>query len=261
MRKSGGKIVSILLIILSIVLIGTCANAHSGRTDANGGHRDNQNKSGLGSYHYHCGGYPAHLHPNGVCPYASSSSSSKGSTSSNSSSNKKSTSSNSSSSKSNTSTNSSYSNSKTTNKPITVDVTGIRIDEDINDIEVGESRNLTATITPSNATNKDVTWKSSDESIATVNSEGEVIAKKAGTVEITATCSNGKTSTIEISVKDIPETENNVMSNYTNNSIINNEEDVKSSSEGDSNPLGVVAVLGLMGVGGYLGYKSYKKSK
>lgn len=46
------------------------AEAHSGRTDANGGHRDNKNKSGLGSYHYHCGGHPAHLHPNGVCPYA-----------------------------------------------------------------------------------------------------------------------------------------------------------------------------------------------
>lgn len=46
------------------------ANAHSGRTDSSGGHRDNQNKSGLGSYHYHCGGHSAHLHPNGVCPYS-----------------------------------------------------------------------------------------------------------------------------------------------------------------------------------------------
>lgn len=45
------------------------AEAHSGRTDGHGGHRDNKNKSGLGSYHYHCGGYPAHLHTNGVCPY------------------------------------------------------------------------------------------------------------------------------------------------------------------------------------------------
>ena len=50
--------------------------AHGGRTDSNGGHRDNKNKSGLGSYHYHCGGHPAHLHPNGVCPYSNSSSSS-----------------------------------------------------------------------------------------------------------------------------------------------------------------------------------------
>ena len=47
------------------------AEAHSGRTDRYGGHRDNKNKRGLGSYHDHCGGHPAHLHENGVCPYAS----------------------------------------------------------------------------------------------------------------------------------------------------------------------------------------------
>lgn len=47
------------------------ASAHSGRTDANGGHRDNKNKSGLGYYHYHHG-YSAHLHPNGICPYDTS---------------------------------------------------------------------------------------------------------------------------------------------------------------------------------------------
>ena len=52
------------------------ALAHSGRTDASGGHRDNKNKSGLGSYHYHCGGNPPHLHTGGVCPYAKKSSSS-----------------------------------------------------------------------------------------------------------------------------------------------------------------------------------------
>lgn len=46
--------------------------AHSGRTDANGGHHDNKNVSGLGSYHYHCGGHPAHLHNGGICPYSSS---------------------------------------------------------------------------------------------------------------------------------------------------------------------------------------------
>lgn len=48
------------------------AYAHGGKTDANGGHRDNKNVSGLGPYHYHCGGYPAHLHIGGVCPYKSS---------------------------------------------------------------------------------------------------------------------------------------------------------------------------------------------
>lgn len=44
------------------------ALAHGGRTDSSGGHRDNNNVSGLGSYHYHHG-YSAHLHTNGVCPY------------------------------------------------------------------------------------------------------------------------------------------------------------------------------------------------
>ena len=52
------------------------AEAHSGRTDSSGGHRDNRNASGLGYYHYHCGGHPAHLHTNGVCPYAAGSGSS-----------------------------------------------------------------------------------------------------------------------------------------------------------------------------------------
>ena len=54
------------------------AEAHPGRTDSSGGHHDNKNKSGLGSYHYHCGGHPAHLHPNGVCPYKSGGSGSTG---------------------------------------------------------------------------------------------------------------------------------------------------------------------------------------
>ena len=56
--------------LLAICLVGMLnVFAHSGRTDANGGHRDNNNKSGLGGYHYHCGGYPAHSHAGGVCPY------------------------------------------------------------------------------------------------------------------------------------------------------------------------------------------------
>lgn len=56
--------------------------AHQGRTDSSGGHRDNKNKSGLGYYHYHCGGYPAHLHTNG-CPYSNGYSSSNNRNSSN----------------------------------------------------------------------------------------------------------------------------------------------------------------------------------
>lgn len=57
------------LLLAVLIALSSVAFAHSGRTDSYGGHRDNQNKSGLGSYHYHCGGYPPHLHPDGICPY------------------------------------------------------------------------------------------------------------------------------------------------------------------------------------------------
>lgn len=61
------------LFIASTLVFGSVApttlvDAHSGRTDAQGGHKDNKNVSGLGSYHYHHG-YSAHLHKNGKCPY------------------------------------------------------------------------------------------------------------------------------------------------------------------------------------------------
>ena len=57
----------LLSLFVAIISLGLIASAHSGRTDGGGGHRDTRNVSGLGSYHYHCGGYPAHLHKNGVC--------------------------------------------------------------------------------------------------------------------------------------------------------------------------------------------------
>lgn len=52
------------LIPLLAILLCTVSYAHSGRTDANGGH---YNRS-TGEYHYHHG-YSAHQHPGGVCPY------------------------------------------------------------------------------------------------------------------------------------------------------------------------------------------------
>lgn len=82
MRKSKKLLCSILAATtLSTAILPTPAfllttEAHSGRTDSNGGHKDNKNASGLGYYHYHCGGYPAHLHKQGVCPYSSTSSTS-----------------------------------------------------------------------------------------------------------------------------------------------------------------------------------------
>lgn len=77
MRK--GKITSLLL-AATITLAPAASLGHGGRTDANGGHKDNKNKSGLGGYHYHCGGNPAHLHTNG-CPYSAKTTTKKATTS------------------------------------------------------------------------------------------------------------------------------------------------------------------------------------
>lgn len=66
------KLKTLLFIVLICVSMSFTSFAHSGRTDSNGGHHDYKNNSGLGSYHYHHG-YPAHLHPGGVCPYSSGS--------------------------------------------------------------------------------------------------------------------------------------------------------------------------------------------
>ncbi|HNX16639.1 MAG TPA: Ig-like domain-containing protein, partial [Bacilli bacterium] len=65
-------------------------------------------------------------------------------------------------------------------------VTGVSLNESYVNIDVDESFTLIATITPSNATNKDVSWSSSDSSIAQVNS-GVIIGKSNGSSTITVT--------------------------------------------------------------------------
>ena len=70
--KANKKILTWLLCV-GLLLCPNLSSAHSGRTDSSGGHHDYNNKSGLGSYHYHHGMGP-HLHKNGVCPYSSTSS-------------------------------------------------------------------------------------------------------------------------------------------------------------------------------------------
>lgn len=68
--KNLKKILLFILVIISSFAFSMTSFAHSGRTDSSGGHHDYNNKSGLGSYHYHHGMGP-HLHPDGICPYSS----------------------------------------------------------------------------------------------------------------------------------------------------------------------------------------------
>ena len=161
------RVFSIITICLMILSLSSSAFAHSGRTDSSGGHKDNKNKSGLGSYHYHCGGYPAHLHPGGVCPYKSGGSSSYSST------------------------------------PKTVYATNITAKNVPSKIDAGETATLEASVYPSNAEDKTISWESSDTSILVVSSTGSLTAVGVGTATITAKTSRGTSKKFTITVNEV----------------------------------------------------------
>lgn len=82
-----------------------------------------------------------------------------------------------------------------------VAVTGVTVDPTKWEMEVGETKELTATVAPDEATNKNVSWKSSDDGVATVSAAGVVTAVAAGTATITVTTADGgKTATCAITV-------------------------------------------------------------
>gem|GEM_PF-6109416 len=82
-----------------------------------------------------------------------------------------------------------------------VDVTGVTLDESSKTLVKGQNFTLTATVAPADATNKNVTWTSSDPTVASV-SDGVVTALKKGTTTITVTTEDGSyTATCAITVE------------------------------------------------------------
>ena len=69
---------------------------------------------------------------------------------------------------------------------VTTNVEGITLDKTEGVLTVGNTVTVTATVTPDTTTNASVTWTSSDEAIATVDSEGKITAVAPGTATITA---------------------------------------------------------------------------
>lgn len=85
-----------------------------------------------------------------------------------------------------------------------VSVTGVTLNKTTLKLTKGTSETLTATIAPTNATNKKVTWTSSDEAVATVDASGKVTGVAKGTATITVTTENGgHTATCTVEVADI----------------------------------------------------------
>ena len=66
----------------------------------------------------------------------------------------------------------------------------------------GKTEKLTATVSPSNASNKAVTWTSSNSNVARVDANGNVTAVNAGTATITAKSNNGKIATCKVTVNN-----------------------------------------------------------
>ena len=85
---------------------------------------------------------------------------------------------------------------------VTKDVVGVELDCQYKRIEAGKEFQLTAIITPSDATNTNVLWTSSDSEVASVDATGKVTARSAGTAVITVTTEqNGYTATCKVVVR------------------------------------------------------------
>lgn len=210
----------VLLSILVVLCLVVTVSAHSGRTDSSGGHKDNKNASGLGSYHYHCGGYPAHLHTRGYCPYKDTFPTSVKVSAEKSTLviGEKTTLAGSVSPSNACNTSVSWESSDTSVISIkngvatalgigTATITGttfngekdqitIKVTEIIAErieikcdgpLTVGETGKISAAIFPENAADQKITWSVSDEKIATIDNNGNIVACAAGEVVIKAT--------------------------------------------------------------------------
>ena len=84
-----------------------------------------------------------------------------------------------------------------------VGVSGITLNKTALNLTIGASESLVATISPSNATNKDVEWTSSNTNVATVDTTGKVTGVSAGSATITVKTKDGaKIATCNVTVKN-----------------------------------------------------------
>ena len=131
-----------------------------------------------------------------------------------------------------------------------ISVEGISLDRTTLTLQEGSSYTLTATITPTDATNKLIIWTSDNEEVATVSSDGRVTAKSSGTATITATTSDGEyTATCEVTVS----TSSN--SGKTDNTVA-----ITSLPKAGANMIAVIGILAMVVIS-FISYKIYDRYK
>ena len=115
-------------------------------------------------------------------------------------------------------------------------VTKVELNKTTAEMKPNDTLKLTATITPSDATYKAVSWKSSDPSVATVDAEGNVKAVKAGEATITVTTADGgKTATCKVTVANAAENVkvNSITINGSSNMTVNGEQTLTATVKPD----------------------------
>jgi len=108
-----------------------------------------------------------------------------------------------------------------TNPGTPISVTGVTVSPTTATVVAGATTQLTATVSPSNATNKAVTWSSSNTAIATVNATGLVTAVTAGAATITVTTTDGaKTASCTVTVTGTTTTYYNIINRWQANTYL-----------------------------------------
>lgn len=140
-------------------------------------------------------------------------------------------------------------------EPGEVEVESVKVTVNKTELKVGETTTAKAVITPDNATDQAVSWTTSDESVITVDKDGQITAKKIGKANVIATASNGKTDKVEITVveeKTDPKPDNGDDGKDNQNQTQNTkpEEDKKKDPVKTGDPQSIALCLGAMAAAG-----------
>lgn len=115
------------------------------------------------------------------------------------------------------------------------EITNVTLDRNTATVDAGKSIQLTATFTPSDASNTNLTWVSSDESVAVVNSSGNVTGVKSGVANITCRTQNNVEASCTVTVKGST-TSSQSSNNNSNNNNSNDRPPANDAPYGHFNP-------------------------